>query len=145
MITNANSKTMRQRLTQAINNAFKHDGYTLYQGFTYQINNTKLVLPCVWVNPAELVAIQGRNEGVATYKVTIYLFTQNDNSTEREKELKWAEMEQQAIDSYKSLLCDEWVNDVSSLSISPDEFAYTGFKELSVKATFNVNIRYCNG
>lgn len=136
---------MRKSLTAAISHAFDFFGYGFFQGFTYNINGSKLVLPCLWLNPVELTGINGRNEGTGVYKVTLYVFVDSKGLDEHGKENVWAELEQKVIEAYNKLRFENNIQDVSGLSITPDEFAYTGYKELSVKVSFNATVFFCNG
>lgn len=136
---------MRQRLTEAIKRYFLVDGSDFQQGFIYRINGSGLTLPCLWVNPLEMVGKTGRCEGVISYKIVLYIFIQNEKYSEQEKEQRWSQMEAMAIKSVTALAADDDVGEVSGFRCTPDEFAYTGFGELSLKVDLTIGMRYCDG
>lgn len=136
---------MRTELVQAISEAFGYEGYQFYRGFVYNISQTELQLPCVWLNPVEVSGVTGRNEGLRNYKVTLYLFVPGDGYSEDQKELIWSQLEAKAFASCNKLRDTEFVQDITKITIAPDEFAYTGLQELSIKVSFETSVYFCNG
>ena len=88
--------------------------------------------------------MSGRNEGKVTYKVVMYLFVQNEQYSNEQKEEKWEELERAARKGIATLPMISDVISTDKVTIKPDEFAFTSFGELSQTVTFLANVYFCD-
>lgn len=138
---------MRTILREALKQAFEKTygkAFDFGTGFLEDINGGTYKLPCIWVCPFELAGKTGRNEGAKTYAGTIYLLESSEGLSPGEKDHAWDVMEQVALDALNEVL--ETVDGVvafEKVKCIPNEGAYTGFNDLSLKVTFEVTMKYC--
>lgn len=113
-------------------------------GFLDDINDAGYKLPCVWVCPLELGDKTGRSEGGKTYIGTIYLLESSDGLKPDKKDERWDGMELAALAAFNEVI--ETVDEVvafDKIKDTPNEGAYTGYNDISLKVTFEVTMRYC--
>lgn len=135
---------MRKKLIEAIKAAFLSEGYGFFQGFADKIQGSELTLPALWLTPIEVAGMSGRNDGKVTYKIVLYLFVQNEQYDEQQKEEKWEKLERIARKGIATLPIISDVISTDKVTIKPDEFALTSFGELSQTVTFLADVYFCN-
>ena len=135
---------MRNKITMLVRDAALSAGYTFFNGFPYRISQTRMEFPAVWLAPVQLVGLNGREQGTATYKVSLYLIEPNGGKDELQKEELWARMEVDAIGMVHALADVPAVFGVRNVQCIPGEFSLTSYGELSMNATMEVEILFCN-
>ncbi|MDR0754547.1 MAG: hypothetical protein LBF04_04080 [Prevotellaceae bacterium] len=128
---------MRTKISEAIKNTVEPE-YTFYRGFIAdKINSVKDNFPLVWLNPPEMT---GKN----TYNCILYLMIKDSKYSEQEKENRWALMENFILSAFDNIVKnDMYITDINNIKTYPNEYAYTGFGELSLKITFTVIVNPC--
>lgn len=136
---------MRQKLIQTIQTAFHKEGYGFYQGFLDLADKTNLTLPALWLNPVEVTAMTGHNEGKITYKITLHLLAQNEHD-EQQKESKWNEMERIIRHGISKLpkIPDSVVIQTDKVTIQPKELTLTSTGEVALTAIFLADVHFCS-
>lgn len=134
---------MRAKLITAIKQAFSE--YNFHHGFIYDVNSMAgATFPIAWLTPPRLLSKSGRNDGEVIYQVVLYLFDKRINYTDEDKIAIWTKLENDAIAGFIKLQNgNEDILTASKLQCDPDEFSLTGYKELSIKVSFEVTIPYC--
>lgn len=138
---------MRTILREALKTAFEKTydkPFDFGSGFLEDINGSGCKLPCVWVCPLELVGKTGRSEGTKTYLGTVYLLESSEGLKPGQKDQRWDDMERAALGALSETV--ETLDAVVSfdkIKAVPNEGAYTGFNDLSLKVTFEVTTKYC--
>ncbi len=128
----------------AVRNAVAAEGYTFYSGFEYRIRRETSLFPAGWMIPPKLTATQGREEGVATYGVTLQLLELNRQYDEPEKVRIWDRMEEKAMRIINRITPAEGVSEARNLTAEPGEFGLTNHGELSLKVGFEVKMFFPN-
>lgn len=128
----------------AVKQAVGREGYTFYSGFQYRIGRETQLFPAAWMTPVQLVKFEGREEGYATYKVTLQLLCLNKQYDEETKVKLWSRMEEQAIRVYHAIFPAEGVFAAQNLKTEPAEFTLTSHGELSLKVEFEAKMYYPN-
>lgn len=134
---------LRKTLKQAFEKIYPHP-FDFGTGFLEEINSGAYKLPCIWVCPFELAGKTGRSEGTKTYAGTIYLIESSEGLSPAEKDDAWDAMERTALRAINEII--ETVDEVTAfdkIKCIPNEGAYTGFNDISLKVTFEVTTRYC--
>ncbi|MDR1348898.1 MAG: hypothetical protein LBJ63_10845 [Prevotellaceae bacterium] len=128
---------MRTKISEAIKKAFEPE-YTFYRGFIAdKINSVKDSFPLAWLNPPEMTDTN-------TYSCILYLMIKDSKYSEQEKENQWDQMENFALKAFREIIeNDIYVKSIHYVRTFPNEYAYTGFGELSLKITFTVIVNPC--
>lgn len=134
----------REHLMQAVKEATTAEKYHFYSGFEYRIGTETKLFPAVWLLPAKLTGLQGREEGGLIYHVTLILLHLNHQYDEETKNRLWGKMEKQAYDIYNRLFLAEGVSHVTCFTTQPAEFTLTNHGELSLNVQFEVNFYFPN-
>lgn len=139
---------MRTILREALKQAFEKtygQAFDFGTGFLEDINGGTYKLPCIWVCPFELISKTGRSEGFRVYLGTIYLLELSDELTALEKDERWDAMEDAAVEALNVMIeqNSDTIVAVDKIKGIPNEGAYTGFNDLSLKVTFEVTMKYC--
>ena len=139
---------MRTELREMLKAAFEKTydrAFDFGTGFLEDINGKRYKLPCIWVCPFELISKTGRSEGFRVYLGTIYLLELGDGLTAQEKDERWDAMEDAAIEVLNQLIeqSPSEIVAVDKIKDIPNEGAYTGYNDISLKVTFEVTVRYC--
>lgn len=139
---------MRTELREMLKAAFEKTydrAFDFGTGFLEDINGESYKLPCIWVCPFELISKTGRSEGFRVYLGTIYLLELGDGLTAQEKDERWDAMEDAAIEVLNQLIeqSPSEIVAVDKIKGIPNEGAYTGYNDISLKVTFEVTVRYC--
>ena len=135
---------MREMLKAAFEKTYDR-AFDFGTGFLEDINGESYKLPCIWVCPFELISKTGRSEGFRVYFGTIYLLELGDGLTAQEKDERWDAMEDAAIEVLNQLIeqSPSEIVAVDKIKGIPNEGAYTGYNDISLKVTFEVTVRYC--
>lgn len=128
----------RERLSAALETAVRKTGYAFYRGFEYRLNEKPLRFPAVWCVPPKMIRIDGREEGEATYRVTLHLMEKNLRYDETLKERAWDRMEQDALRIIRRTEPCDGIFCAENIVLTPAEFSLTVHGELSIKAEFDV-------
>lgn len=113
-------------------------------GFLTDIAAGGFSLPCVWLCPLELVAKTGRTEGVNTYAGVFYMLESSEDLTPEAKDGTWDEMEAAATGALSKVVdASDLVVDIDKIKGIPNEGAYTGYNDISLKVVFEVMMSYC--
>lgn len=133
---------MRKNLIRHIQHAAESVGYTVYSGFHYRMNNTVCKFPAAWLSPLKIIRIEGREEGEITYRAELCLMKIDRNPTEENKELMWAEMEEDTLKVVEKLRQQERTLWVENTTASPNEYACTKHGELSLQVMFDIKVHF---
>ena len=135
---------MRKKLIEAIKAAFLSEGYGFFQGFVDKIQGSELTLPALWLTPIEVAGMSGRNEGKVTYKVVMYLFVQNEQYSNEQKEEKWEELERAARKGIATPSDDLRCHFHRQSNDQTGRVRIHLVRELSQTVTFLANVYFCD-
>ena len=111
-------------------------------GFDYRIGQEAVQYPLAWLSPLKLAKVEGRLEGIITYKAEMKLLALNEKYEESGKEEAWGRMERDIVSICRGLLAEPNVFHVEGLKAEPLEFTLTNQGELSMNAEFNVKMNF---
>lgn len=133
---------LREQLIENLRGVMEQKGYTLISGFKYQMSDEATIYPVAWLSPLKVAKVEGRLEGIITYKVEMKLLNLNYRYDSSEKESVWSEMEQDVIAMCSNLISQPYVFDVENIKAEPTEFTLTNQGELAMNAEFNVKMNF---
>ena len=136
---------MRTILREALKAALKKtygEAFDFGTGFLDDINGGSYKLPCVWVCPFDLEGKTGRSEGFKIYAGTVYLLELSDGLTSEKKDDRWDDMERAAVEAFNEMTETLGVT-FDKIKTFPNEGAYAGYNDISLKVTFEVTTSYC--
>lgn len=139
---------MRTELREMLKAAFEKTydrAFDFGTGFLEDINGESYKLPCIWVCPFELISKTGRSEGFRVYLGTIYLLELATGSQPKKRTKDGMLWEDAAIEVLNQLIeqSPSEIVAVDKIKGIPNEGAYTGYNDISLKVTFEVTVRYC--
>lgn len=134
---------LREALKAALEKTYDKP-FTFGTGFLEDLNSETYRLPLVWLCPFELIGKTGVCEGSKTYAGTIYLLEAADGLTSKKKDERWDVMEQAALSAQVEVIdTHDLIVSFEKTRCFPNEGAYTGYNDLSLKVTFEVTTIYC--
>lgn len=113
-----------------------------YSGFPYRMIRNRIQFPALWLEPPTLIETEGRNEGIQTYRICLYLMTEEQKYSEPEKEKQWDLLETQALTLIRNLRTKEDVFHIEKFSCSPSEAALTNQNEIALKTEFQILLAF---
>ena len=136
---------MRNRIIALVQDNAQRAGYTFFNGFPNRISTTAMKFPALWLTPVQLVGMNGREKGSMTYKISMYMIEPNDGKNELQKEEEWEKMESSMIEMTKVIADEPNILCVRNICCVPGEFSLTGYGELSMNMTMEIEVMFCNG
>lgn len=132
----------RSRLLCLIREEAEKAGYDFHNGFLYRIARSNLRFPALWMEPPILTGVEGRDEGLLTYHLTLHLMTSDRKYPETEKEAQWETMEARTLELLRNLTARKEIFHIGKIGCTPSEYALTNRGELSLKAEFDVRFAF---
>lgn len=132
----------RSRLLCLIREEAERAGYDFHNGFAYRIARSNLRFPALWMEPPSLTGVEGRDEGLLTYHLTLHLITSDRKYPETEKETQWETMEARTLELLNKLIARPEIFHIGKIGCTPAEYTLTNRSELSLKVEFDVRFAF---
>lgn len=117
-------------------------GYHFQSGFPYRMIRTRLEFPTLWLEPPSLIETEGRNEGLQTYRISLYLMTEELKYNEPEKEKQWDILETKALTLIHNLQNRKEIFHIEKFSCTPSEASLTNQHEIALKIEFRILLAF---
>ncbi|MDL2319674.1 hypothetical protein LJC45_00885 [Alistipes sp. OttesenSCG-928-B03] len=132
----------RKLLTEAVEKAAAKCGMRFHAGFAYRIASEVKKFPALWLEPAEVVATDGRREGVRVYGLKMMLMAMPEGRKSAAKETAWQALEDAAQSIRLTLAEDDCVRDVAGFVCTPSETSLTAAGEVSLAVAIKVAVPF---
>lgn len=133
----------RKKLTDAVAEAVRTEGFAFQTGFDYRIAPQLKQLPAAWLHTPALEKKEGRSEGYAVYAVKIDLIELCPASA-HDKESKWQTLETKAAAICQRLRENPDIQELTQIEYKPAELSLTAKGELSVGVSFRARVPFCD-
>lgn len=127
----------RDSLTTLIRQTVREAGFSFENGFPYRIARTNFSFPILWMEPPQLIGMEGREEGRKTYRIVLYLMAADKKYDETQKEARWAELETVTQTLLKKLGAQWPIWHIDRIRCTPAEFDLSNRGEISLKVEFD--------
>lgn len=132
----------RESIKKVVKEAASANGYKLYSGMEYALNSTVKELPALWMEPAELTKVEGREEGWSGYNLNLTFIERSVSQNSEDKNRLWEKMERSARDIMRALEESPDVVEARVVRSEIGEHSLTNRGELSMKFTCSLVVPF---
>lgn len=133
----------RNSLSSIISSAVRNCGFEFYGGPRKNASAIIRKYPAAWLEPLQIVAVEGAREGQISYRIAMQLLEAADRQTVIDPETAWKKLELDALEILGTIAVAEGVTGIGKVEISPSLLSVTNHGEVAMEVECVISTQFC--